>query len=137
MNIKLFNKPYWLRRFGTPVEVKGYLSETKEDIVVELNVHPLGTDQLQALPEGERTVKRLEAQSSVPLVATNENAEVKGDLLLYHGHWYECVSSQAWDHTLLSHWNCQFVLVPTNGPRAADIQNPPSAEPTTARGGGV
>lgn len=136
MNIRLFNKPYWLRRFGSPVEVQGYITETSEDIVVDLNVHPLGTNQMQALPEGERSVKRLEAQSSVPIIATDENAGVKGDLLFYHGAWYECVSSQAWDHTPLSHWNCQFVLIPENGPRANDIKNPPSTEPATVQNGG-
>lgn len=137
MNIKLFNKPYWIRRFGQPVETDGYINETKEDLVVDLNVHPLGTDQLQALPEGERSVKRLEAQSSVQLVSANENTGVKGDLLFYHGLWYECVSSQAWDHTLLSHWNCQFVLIPDNASRALDISNPPSEEPSMVRNGGA
>ena len=136
MNIKLFNKPYWIRRFGTQTEVKGYLVTPKEDIVVDLNVHPIGTDQLQALPEGERSVKHLEAQSSVALRASDDNAGIKGDLLLYNGLWYECTSSQCWDHTFLSHWNCQFVLVPMNGPRAEDIKDPPTGDPKDFQGGG-
>ena len=62
MNIRLFNKNYWIRRFGVQREVKGYLTSGHEDFVASLNVHPLGTDAIQALPEGERKLKRLEAQ---------------------------------------------------------------------------
>jgi len=131
MNIKLFNKNYWLRRFSAQTEIMGYMTSTYQDIVVSLNAHPLSTNQLQALPEGERTVKRLEAQSSVALQAADETAGVKGDLLRYEGEWYECVSSQMWNHTALSHWNCQFVLVPRDGSRTNDIANPPQTEPTT------
>lgn len=129
MNITLFNKPYWIRRFGAQREVKGYLYSGYEDISVDLNVHPLSTDTIQALPEGERKIKRLEAQSSVPIIASSQKDEVKGDLLLYDGDWYECVSSQKWNHTILSHWNCQFVLVPADANRSPDLDNKPTALP--------
>lgn len=128
MNIRLFNKNYWIRRFGVQREVKGYLTSGHEDFVASLNVHPLGTDAIQALPEGERKLKRLEAHGEVALLVGDEKESRKGDLLYYHGDWYECVNSQMWDHTILSHYNYQFVLVPTDAGGSIDLE-PPTGDP--------
>ena len=41
----------------------------------------------------------------------------RGDWLFYRGnmdpvgHWYECVSSLGWDHTMLAHCRSEFVQV--------------------------
>ena len=133
MNIRLFNKNYWIRRFGVQREVKGYLTSGYEDFVASLNVHPLGTDAIQALPEGERKLKRLEAHGEVALLVGDEKESRKGDLLYYHGDWYECVNSQMWDHTILSHYNYQFVQVPLDGSRRDDIANTPTGDPEKER----
>lgn len=129
MNIRLFNKLYWLRRAGKQRLVKGYLVSGYEDITVSLHVHPLSTNQIQALPEGERKVKRLEGHGEIELHTGDEAENRKGDLLYYHGDWYECVSCQMYDHTILSHFNYQFVLVPKDASGATDM-NPPVGEPT-------
>ena len=130
MNITLFNKKYWIRRFGEQKIVRGYIAPTgKEDFVASLNVHPLSTDQQQALPEGERRVKRLEGHGNVELVVANQETGKKGDLLYYHGEWYECVNSQLWDHTILCHYNYQFTLVPKDGSNSTDVLNPPEGNP--------
>lgn len=129
MNIRLFNKKYWVRRFEEQRIVRGYLTSGYHDFVASLNVHPLGTDSIQALPEGERKLKRLEAHGEVELRVADESTNTKGDLLYYRGAWYECVSSQPWDHTLLSHLNYQFVMVPRDGARSVDID--PMNDPTT------
>lgn len=131
MNITLFNKKYWLRHFGESKIVRGYVTNGVEDRVVSLNVHPLSSDQQQALPEGERTVKRLEAQGTDVLQVASYETGTKGDLLFYHGSWYECVSAQEWNHTILSHTNYQFVLVPKDGARSTDTENPPETDPNT------
>lgn len=128
MNVTLFNKPYWVRRFGEQKNVKGYLVSQHKDFGVSMNVHPTSTDQMQALPEGQRKVKRLEGHSSAVLVVADEKLNRKGDLLFYHGDWYECVSAQMWDHTVLSHINYQFVLVPTDVSSSIDLE-PPIGEP--------
>ena len=51
MNISLFNKLYWIRRFGEQKNIKGYLVSEHHDFGASLNVHPLSTDQMQALPK--------------------------------------------------------------------------------------
>lgn len=100
--------------------------------MVSLNVHPLSTDQIKALPEGERKLKRLEAQGTDVLVTADEKNGTKGDLLLYLGDWYECVSAQPWDHTILRHTNYQFVLVPQDASRSVDTDDPPTVDPNAA-----
>lgn len=124
MNIRIFNKNYVVRRFGEQKNFKGYLTSEYEDFVVSLNVHPLSADQMQALPEGQRKVKRLEGHGEVELVVADEKLNRKGDMLYYHRDWYECVSSQIWEHTILSHLNYQFVLVPEDVSQSPDMLPP-------------
>jgi len=132
MNITLFNKYYWIRRFGVQREVKGYLVSSNEDFVVHIHVHPLGTDQQQALPEGERRLKHLEGHGTVQLLVADERLNRKGDLLYYGGEWYECKSCVLWDHTILEHYNYQFMLVPQDGSWSPDLDNPPNTVPSKA-----
>lgn len=129
MNIRLFNSDYWLRRFGEQREVKGHLTSSYDDYVVSLNVHPLGSDQLQVLPEGERRIKHLEAHGMYDLRVGNQAENIKGDLLLYYGEWYECQTCQRWDHTILSHFNYQFVLVPAESCKDYDLAKIPDGDP--------
>ena len=129
MNITIFNKKYWRRRFGEPRNVRGYITSGREDDVVRIHVHPMGSDALQALPEGERKMKHLEGHGTDILTPANQETGVKGDLLLYKGDWYECTAAQEHDHTVLGHLNYQFCLVPKNSPRAADTKDPPTEDP--------
>lgn len=125
MNITLFNKTYWIRRFREQEIVDGYVVATYEDFQTSLNVHPLGTDKQMALPEGERKIKRLEAHGSdKKLFTADESAGQKADMLYYDGRWYECVNSQVWDHTFLSHVNYQFVIVPLDAAGTSDLMPP-------------
>lgn len=125
MNITIFNRKYWVRRFGEQVNVKGFLKTTHKDIVVSMHVHPVGANTMQALPEGERMVKRLEGHNcDTEIFASNQDSGRKGDLLFYGGAWYECVSAVLWDHTILSHWNYQFTLVPLDSANSIDLSAP-------------
>jgi hypothetical protein len=124
MNISLFNRPYRVRRFTGQNEVKGYVTYTYTDLTISMHVHPSGNDSVQSLPEGERVIRRLEAHCPDELVTTDQDSGTKGDLLYYNGRWYECTSSSNWDHTLLSHNNYQFVVVPKDSAGTTDISEP-------------
>ncbi len=130
MNIAIFNREYWVRRFGEQKVVKGYLTSTHEDFKASLDVHPASNDTLQALPEGERKIKRLEGHGTAVLVASNSDAGTKGDLLYYRDEWYECVSAVYYEHTLLSHWNYQFTLVPNDAHGSIDLEAPSDDDET-------
>lgn len=124
MNISLFNKPYWLRRADEQRLVKGYLTSGFVDVVVNIHVHPLSTDQIQALPEGERKLKRLEGHGNTELLTADEEKNRKADLLYYHGDWYECLSCKLHDDTILGHFNYQFVIVPKDAGGSIDLKAP-------------
>ena len=107
MNITLFNKKYWVRRFKEPQNIRGYITADHEDFVASLHIHPMGSDAMLALPEGERKMKHLEGHGTDVLIPASEATGIKGDLLYYMGDWYECTAAQPWDHTVLSHLNYQ------------------------------
>lgn len=74
-------------------------------------MQPLSADELQALPEGERRTKHLKAYGDDILTTADQSTGRRGDWLFYYGRWYECVSSQIWDHTPLSHCESEFVEI--------------------------
>lgn len=128
MNITLFNRLYWIRRFGKQRNVKGYMVSAHKDFGASLHIHPTGSDQMQALPEGQRKMKRIEGHGMEPLLVADEKESRKGDMLWYRGDWYECVSSMLYDHTILNHYNYQFVLVPHDASGSIDLE-PPVGDP--------
>jgi hypothetical protein len=127
MNITLFNRKYWIRRFGEQRNVRGYMVADREDFVANIHVHP-GSEVIQEVPEGERSIRRLEGHGPEALRASSHNGGTKGDLLYYNGEWYECVSSVSWNHTLLNHYNYSFVVVPKDAAGTTDLE-PPDGDP--------
>lgn len=107
----IFKNDYTLRRYGEQQLTKGHATSPYTDCIVKLNVQPLSADEMQALPEGERTVKRLKSIGRYPITAADQYKNTPGDRLFYDGHWYECVSSIRWNHTPLSHHRSEFVIV--------------------------
>lgn len=112
VNIRLFKKPYTIRRHTEQTIVNGYASAPYSDFITRLNVQPLTPDELAALPEGDRTVMRKKSYGPDKLISADEFEGVPGDRLFYNGHWYECKSSVMWDHTILSHYRSDFVVLP-------------------------
>lgn len=109
--LKLFKRKYIVRRFGEEKIIDGYSHSTYNDIEVSLNVQPLSKEDLKALPEGERTTKRIKAYGDFVFTAADQANEKKGDWLLYRNRWFECVSAVEWDHTMLSHCESEFVEI--------------------------
>lgn len=119
----MFKKKYTLRRYG-PETAEGV---PYTDMVVLLNVQPVSSADLQALPEGERSVKRIKTFGPDEARTANQTAGTPGDRLWYKGRWYECESADVWDHTPLAHCESQWVAVPENVPR----EPPPEQEAAT------
>lgn len=105
-----FKHQYVARRLEPDTNCGGYSAPGgHEDFLVTLNVQPLSSDELQALPEGERTVKRIKSIGETKFKPADEETGTEGDRLYYDGKWYECKSCQTWDHTLLAHTEAEFV----------------------------
>ena len=122
--IGIFRKPYIVRKFGEQTVVNGYASSTYMDKTMRLNIQPQAPDSFEGREEGDTTLKRLKSWGANKLTSADEYEGIPGDLLFYQGIWYECLSSVMWDHTLLSHYQSDFVNLP------ADEQPPP---PVTER----
>lgn len=119
-----FKHDYTMRRFGEETVVEGFSGASHVDTAVALeNVQPLCSDELQALPEGERTVRRIKSIGSTEFRPADEKRGTPGDWLFYCGRWYECKSCQLWGHTILAHYESEFAEVPpgpgTDPPKAA------------------
>jgi len=114
MGIGLFKKPYTLRKHGPQININGHMAASYTDTIVRLNVQPQAPHEYVGAPEGETTVKRLKAWGPSQLDSANEYTNTPGDLLFYKGIWYECTSSADWDHTILSHFQSDFVALPAS-----------------------
>ena len=99
MGLGIFRRAFVVRRFGEENIVDGYGVSEYKDFIASLNVQPLSKDELQALPEGENTVKRMKAFGDLVFHTADRSAGRRADWLFYQGrmdpegHWYECVSS--------------------------------------------
>jgi len=117
--IGLFKKLYTVRQYSQQEITDGYASANYTDAKLLLDVQPLSPDEMQALPEGDRTVKRIKSFGGDRLTSADEFGNIPGDRLFYNGQWYECVSSVMWDHTVLSHYRSEFVVLPATQQEAA------------------
>lgn len=117
MGLKIFRRMFTVRRFGAEENIDGHSIAPYSDFQTMLNVQPLSTDELRALPEGERSTKRMKAFGDFVFTPADQETGRRGDWLYYkgkmdpEGHWYECVSSLGWDHTMLAHCRSEFVQV--------------------------
>lgn len=120
--LALFKKKYIVRRYGEQSFEGGYEKSNHEDFVTLLDVQPLTSDELQALPEGERVVRRFKAFGAAALRTADAATGTKADLVYVEGAWYEVKSSNPWRHiSLLAHNNVELVLVDKQ-PAAPDME---------------
>lgn len=96
MGLGIFRRAFVVRRFGEENIVDGYGVSGYKDFITSLNVQPLSKDELQALPEGENTVKRMKAFGDLVFHTADRSVGRRADWLFYQGrmdtegHWYEC-----------------------------------------------
>lgn len=125
MFIKLWKKPYTVRHYEPQTIENGYTAAPYTDTLMKLDVQPLTPDDLMALPEGDRTVKRVKTFGGAKLTSADEFEGIPGDRLFYNGRWFECTSSVMWDHTILRHYRSDFVIIPQRD----QMPDPPPPEP--------
>lgn len=130
MNIRLFNRKYTIRRFSEQKNVRGYFISPFEDFTVSMDVSPSGTDSMKSQPEGQNVVSYLDGWGETELRTSDIRAGTRGDMLWYDDDWYECVSCRKWNHTLLSHFNYHFAMVPRSEPRTGCLEAPAGGDTT-------
>ncbi len=105
----MFSSQYTIRRYGK-ADRDG--CHPYRDITVRLNIQSLNTRELEALPEGERSLRRVKSFGKSEIHTVNQQVGTPADRLYYQGEWYECEQASRWEHTPIGHWECQWVVLP-------------------------
>lgn len=119
--LDFFKKPYTLRTFGKTEFVDGRPRAEYSDRTVKLNVQPLTSTELTALPEGIRREKNIKAIGKVEIKTADDAARTLADRLLYRGQWYECTSSDTWGNTPVGQTEAVFGLIPATEIEIPDV----------------
>lgn len=112
--MNLFKKEYVLRKFGEQKIVNGYSLSPYTDHITKLNIQPLSADELMALPEGDRAVKRIKGIGKADIHTVNDYKGIPADRVFYKGCWYECEGSDIRDNTKIGQTSATFVIVSKN-----------------------
>lgn len=109
----IFKKPCVLRSFGETIIERGYPKATYKDRIVKLNVQPLTSTEVLALPDGIRRSKNIKAFGKVAMKPADDQTGVMGDWIYYQtdGHWYECLGADTWNSTPIGQTEAVFGLV--------------------------
>ena len=130
----LWRNQYTLRRYGEQTNNNGYLSSQYTDSLAHFDVQPLTSSELMALPEGQRSTKRINTWSAFPVRVADIDKQVRGDMIFVGGKWYECTEAHPWQATPLNHFQAQWVEVSEAITEDAPTKEP---EPETPRKRGV
>lgn len=131
--MKLWRIGYTMRRYNKQKNRKGYTTRGYTDTTVQLNVQTITDTQTSVTAEGKRKSARIKSYGSFPFRVNDVKNGIQADRLFFNGNWYECESSVFWEHTPLSHYRSQFVLV-SEAVDQSDLQ-PPSSD--DEKGGGT
>lgn len=122
MMLDIFKKPYTLRSFQKTEYTEGYPRARYSDRTVMLNVQPMTTNEILALPEGIRRDKNIKAIGKVEIMPADDAAGTLADRLLYRGQWYECTVADVWGNTPVGQTDAVFGLIPVSEiPRVAIV----------------
>lgn len=112
--LDIFKKPYTLRSFEKTDFTLSYPCAKYSDRTVMLNVHPLSSTEVLALPEGMRRAKNIRAIGRVEIKTADDTAGTLADRLLYRGQWYECTGADIWGNTPVGQTEAIFGLIPVS-----------------------
>lgn len=126
MVLDIFKKPYTLRRFEKSELIRGRSYAKYIDSSAMLNVQPLSSTELMALPDGIRRSKNIKAIGKVLVRTADEKSGILADRIFYRGEWYECTGSDIWGNTPIGQTEAVFGLIPNV--ETGDIQLIPSVE---------
>lgn len=112
MVLNIFKKPYTLRRFEKSELIRGRSKAKYSDFTAMLNVQPLSSTELMALPDGIRRSKNIKAIGKVMIRTADEKAGILADRICYCGEWYECTGSDIWGNTPVGQTEAVFGLIP-------------------------
>lgn len=108
--MKIFKKPYTVRRYQKTSWKNGNPSAPYTDMTIYLDVQDNRRTN-QGDRGGGSVVGSLTAYSDVEIRAADPDRQIDGDRLFYMGRWYSCKETVYWGNTNLKHWVCSFEAV--------------------------
>lgn len=108
MAIRIWKRPYTVRRFSEPQNVRGYVKDTYTDMTAMLDVQ-MTDDSAQMREDGDAPVMRLKAFGDLRFNVADRATGAKPDWLWFDGKWFECRSSRLSRNTFIKHWTSSFV----------------------------
>lgn len=112
--MNLFKKEYVLRKFSEQKIVNGLSQSSYKDQIIKLDIQPLSADELMALSEGDRAVKRIKGIGKAEIHTVDDYKGIPADRIFYKGCWYECEGSDIRDNTRIGQTSATFVVASKN-----------------------
>lgn len=85
-----FTQPVTRRRRTGGGRLRGRpTSPTSDDVVIQCTVNPIPGEELEVLPEGERTGEQIRLLTTAELRSSDETDGVLADLVIWEGKTYE------------------------------------------------
>lgn len=116
--MKFFKRPYKVRRYSQPRNVKGYISIPYKEITLPMDVQTM-EDIVTTTEDGAKSIQRLKVFCDSEILVEDKGRQQKADRLWYQGKWFDCQSSRLSENTPLRHWTATFVqcLNSESGPK--------------------
>lgn len=106
--MQLLKRPYLLRRYSEPKNVRGYISIPYSDLTLPMDVQTL-ENKTTTTPDGTKSIQRLKVFCDDEILVENEVKQQKADRLWFQNKWFECDSSRLSENTPLRHYTATFV----------------------------
>lgn len=109
-----FSSSYTLTRRQPGRYVRGNWqeSETFQQVFIDASIQPVTYDELQLLPDGQRTIERIDIYTEFALIAADKKKSTLGDLVLFRGAQFEVIAVEEFDqpNTPLPHFHGQATI---------------------------
>lgn len=98
------------RRIGSGTYVSGYyVPATQKTFKVRMSVQPAGGDDLQMLPEGQRTRNVKIGFCADELKGMNNETDKDMDIVVYDGDEFEVHNVEKWVGLAMNHWKITMI----------------------------
>lgn len=104
--ISKFGKQYKVtrqRKDGAYINGRWAPTGNLETLQITASVQPLSGDELQMLPEGERTAETKRLYTTTKLNSLNESEQMNADIITIDGSSWEVHKAEAWSPNILDH----------------------------------
>lgn len=112
--VKRFGSRYKVTRQkneGSYINGRWQPTSKLETFEIVASIQPIDGNQLQLLPEGERTSEMRNLYTATKLNTANEDKTINADIILIGSDYWEVQKVETWSPNLLNHFKCLIVRI--------------------------